>query len=331
MVLILDVARFKYPPHWVPLQLLWEAMNTTDDSTGLLRGFMLISRKVAAPSLLYTVSCRDENWKRMSKYCVEDLPSLLKAGNLDDVPALLSRLIESLPADAESLIKWVVEVRRKEEGGPSLNKEEKERLFLKENVLKQVRDTRLFTIVHDLQYANKPCYNCSSSSEDDSLTRIAAVVCCQGAAMLSGNLVPRDAFCCRETSFECVQANGDGLKTVISGSVVCEGSEQGVDMLLPMSSPGASSCNSNLKSNAVKYPSSVDVLTVLLLALHPNTWLGIKDEKLKAEFQTLISTDSLPDDLKREILHLRRQLYYLKACKEEECEDAEQPSPKQQC
>lgn len=67
----------------------------------------------------------------MSKYCVEDLPSLLKAGNLDNVPALLSRLIESLPADAESLIKWVVEVRRKEEGGPSLNKEEKERLFLK--------------------------------------------------------------------------------------------------------------------------------------------------------------------------------------------------------
>ena len=67
----------------------------------------------------------------MAKYCVEDLPNLLKAENLDNVPALLSRLIESLPADAESLIKWVVEVRRKEEGGPSLSKEEKERLFLK--------------------------------------------------------------------------------------------------------------------------------------------------------------------------------------------------------
>jgi hypothetical protein len=78
MVLILDVACFKYPPHWVPLHLLWEAMNTTDGLTGLLRGFMLISRKVAAPSLLPTVSCRDENWKSMSRFCVEDLPSLLK-------------------------------------------------------------------------------------------------------------------------------------------------------------------------------------------------------------------------------------------------------------
>ena len=55
----------------------------------------------------------------------------MKGENLDNVQTLLSRLIESLPADAEALIKWVVEVRRKEEGGPSLSKEEKERLFLK--------------------------------------------------------------------------------------------------------------------------------------------------------------------------------------------------------
>jgi hypothetical protein len=74
MVLILYVARF------IPLHFLWKARNTTNDSTGLLRGSMLISRKVAKSSLLYTVSCRDENWKSMSKFCVEDLPSILKAG-----------------------------------------------------------------------------------------------------------------------------------------------------------------------------------------------------------------------------------------------------------
>ena len=55
----------------------------------------------------------------------------MKGENLDNVQTLFSRLIESLPADAEALIKWVVEVRRKEEGEPSLSKEEKERLFLK--------------------------------------------------------------------------------------------------------------------------------------------------------------------------------------------------------
>lgn len=39
MVLTLDVARFKYPPHWVPLELLWEAMNTIDGATGHHRGY----------------------------------------------------------------------------------------------------------------------------------------------------------------------------------------------------------------------------------------------------------------------------------------------------
>jgi glutathione gamma-glutamylcysteinyltransferase len=174
-------------------------------------------------------------------------------------------------------------------------------IHLQENVLHQVRDTKLFKMVHDQQLANRSCYNCSSISEEDSLTRIAAAVCCQGAAMLSGNLASRDVFCCRETCLKHVQANGDGLKTVISGSVVSQGSEQGVDMLLPMSRPCTSSCNSNLSSEIIKYPSSADVLTVLLLALHPSTWLNIKDERMKAEFQTLVSTDNLPDDLKREV------------------------------
>ncbi|KAK8452651.1 hypothetical protein SEVIR_5G144600v4 [Setaria viridis] len=288
MALILDVACFKYPPHWVPLQLLWEAMNTADESTGLLRGFMLISRHNAAPSALYTVSCRDESWKCMAKYCAEDLPDILKAESLDNVPALLSSFIYSLPANAGSLIKWVVEVRRKEEDRPCLSKDEKERLLVKENVLQQVHDTKLFMIVHDLQCARIQCCNRLSSSSEDSVTRIAASVCCQGAAMLSGNLASSDGFCFKETCFK-------GCCT--------------------------SSCNSNLGNEIIKYPSSADVITVLLLALHPSTWLGIINERLKAEFQTLVSTDNLPDVLKREILHLRRQLYYLKTCKDEECED----------
>jgi len=251
----------------------------------------------------------------MAKYCVEDLPDLLKAESLGNVRTILSRFIDSLPANAGSFIKWVVEVRRKEDEGSCLSKEEKERLSVKENVLQQVRDTKLFMIVHDLQCAHIQCCNGSSSSED-SVTRIVASVCSQGAAMLSGKLASSDGFCCRETRFKGkgVQANGGGPNTVISGSVVSEGNEQGVDMPPLSMSP----CNSNMGNEIIKYPSSTDVLTVLLLALHPSTWFSIMDEKLKGEFQTLVSTDNLPDILKQEIIHLRRQLYYLKACKDEE-------------
>jgi Phytochelatin synthase len=42
--LILDVSRYKYPPVWVKATELWQAMATTDKTSGQTRGFVLISR-----------------------------------------------------------------------------------------------------------------------------------------------------------------------------------------------------------------------------------------------------------------------------------------------
>ena len=43
LVLIMDVARFKYTPHWVPLAELYKAMCVTDPSSNKSRGYMCIS------------------------------------------------------------------------------------------------------------------------------------------------------------------------------------------------------------------------------------------------------------------------------------------------
>ena len=37
LILVMDVARFKYPPHWVSVSTLWEAMNTSDSETGRVK------------------------------------------------------------------------------------------------------------------------------------------------------------------------------------------------------------------------------------------------------------------------------------------------------
>lgn len=42
-VLLLDTARFKYGPHWVKVDLLYEALVPLDPSTGKSRGFMVLS------------------------------------------------------------------------------------------------------------------------------------------------------------------------------------------------------------------------------------------------------------------------------------------------
>ncbi|MEY4545729.1 MAG: hypothetical protein RL685_1924 [Pseudomonadota bacterium] len=59
-VLVLDVARFKYPPHWVPVERLWQAMATRDDRNGQLRGWLGISRPTrAADTLAWPVGAEE--------------------------------------------------------------------------------------------------------------------------------------------------------------------------------------------------------------------------------------------------------------------------------
>ena len=41
-LLVMDVARYKYPPFWVDTDLLWQAMATTDTTSGRHRGFIVV-------------------------------------------------------------------------------------------------------------------------------------------------------------------------------------------------------------------------------------------------------------------------------------------------
>jgi len=79
LVLVLDVARFKYPPHWVSLSRLYDAMGTIDVETGRRRGWMLVTRGSSLSSLHFVVSCKREPW-----------PAILTA--FDDVAARLATM-----------------------------------------------------------------------------------------------------------------------------------------------------------------------------------------------------------------------------------------------
>ncbi|XP_071721588.1 glutathione gamma-glutamylcysteinyltransferase 1 isoform X1 [Rutidosis leptorrhynchoides] len=320
MALILDVARFKYPPHWVPLKLLWEAMDTVDDASGFLRGFMLISRPQRPPALLYTLSCKHESWTNIAHYLVADVPMLLSVKNVHNVKDVLSVVFNSRPSEFLEFIKWVAEVRRTEDGNQTLSPEEQERLSIKGDILKQVQDTHLYKHVTDFLISEKSgCQGPQCLGEQTSLTDIAASVCCQGAGFLKGSSESPNGFCCGETRVHCIKADGDMPVTVVSGTVTNGIGEQHVDMLVPSSPQSSSTSSSGLLTNCIgMHPTSNDVLTTLLLALPPQTWSGIKDASLLQEIDTLVCTDNLPTLLQEEIIHLRGQLYVLKRCKDDE-------------
>eukprot|EP00981_Chlorochromonas_danica_P011871 scaffold4337_cov182-Ochromonas_danica.AAC.6 len=58
LVLIMDVARFKYPPHWVPLVDLYTALQPIDKATGKSRGYLLLKVSEESREAITGCACR---------------------------------------------------------------------------------------------------------------------------------------------------------------------------------------------------------------------------------------------------------------------------------
>ena len=169
-------------------------------------------------------------------------------------------------------------------------------------MLKQVQETGLFKhVVAFLSSVNSCCRNTQALSYENNLPDLAARVCCQGAELLAGKFGSPERYCCRETSVTSLKFNGDKPITLLSGTVVNGSSEQEVDVLVPSCPKKMNCCGSSPTSCIGIYPAGNDVLTALLLALPPETWCGIKDEKLLSEMYSLVSTKNLPILLQEEV------------------------------
>jgi glutathione gamma-glutamylcysteinyltransferase len=44
-VLLMDTARFKYPPFWVQMDELYDSLQSLDKDSGKMRGFLVLSKK----------------------------------------------------------------------------------------------------------------------------------------------------------------------------------------------------------------------------------------------------------------------------------------------
>jgi Phytochelatin synthase len=82
LALILDVARFKYPPHWVAADRLWNAMQSVDPSTGLARGWIVMRRRAGAGALGFNVSCVGESWQGLARRLTAVVAELDGAPNM---------------------------------------------------------------------------------------------------------------------------------------------------------------------------------------------------------------------------------------------------------
>lgn len=94
LALILDVARFKYPPHWAPVETLWRAMLPVDSETGRSRGWLTLHCDPHESGLGFTLSGIGESWPVVTAR-LQDVLSALPAAQ--DVAQLASAALPLLP------------------------------------------------------------------------------------------------------------------------------------------------------------------------------------------------------------------------------------------
>lgn len=137
------------------------------------------------------------------------------------VENLLSVVFKSAPADLKEFIKWVAEVRRQEDGSMILSEEEKGRLVMKEEVLKQIRETELFKHVAKwLASEISLCKGLTSWGLKETLPELAADICCRGAELFMGKLSSSEGTWCRQTNVTLLKSDDEKPMTVVSGTIL---------------------------------------------------------------------------------------------------------------
>ncbi|MDC0673991.1 phytochelatin synthase family protein [Nannocystis radixulma] len=96
-VLVLDVARFKYPPHWIPLPALYAAMQPHDTVTGRPRGWVTLRRSPRPASLLFTARCVGEGGYEAFAAALERLRAAIAGAPRHDLKAMLIAVLGVLP------------------------------------------------------------------------------------------------------------------------------------------------------------------------------------------------------------------------------------------
>ncbi len=98
LVLILDVARFKYPPHWVPLEALWQAMTDNDPATDRPRGWIVLDRGEQRTTTLFFRLSAGDGLAPLVATLFQQAPALLAAAPTSSPAALLGGWVAAVEA-----------------------------------------------------------------------------------------------------------------------------------------------------------------------------------------------------------------------------------------
>ncbi len=140
LVLLLDVARFKYPPHWAPLTLLWEAMQPLDPVTGRPRGYLMLRRGAHPDVSICRLTTEPEAFRVVASELADLLPEAIADCRPDTVEGVMEAFFERLSPALAALLTTRPEA-------PSDDDDAVPRRTRLEEVMTEVRRTPLFEAI----------------------------------------------------------------------------------------------------------------------------------------------------------------------------------------
>ncbi len=90
LALVLDVARFKYPPHWIGAEPLWRAMQPVDPATGRSRGWLVIRARAHGGAVGFSLRCDGAGWQALADRLARVVTEL---ADIVDVAALARAVV----------------------------------------------------------------------------------------------------------------------------------------------------------------------------------------------------------------------------------------------
>ena len=96
--LVLDVARFKYPPHWLGASRLWAAMRAIDPATSRPRGWLALRRGAPDVVVGFSLSCGASGWRGLAAEIAALEPALATATTVGELARLVAPLGHHLVA-----------------------------------------------------------------------------------------------------------------------------------------------------------------------------------------------------------------------------------------
>jgi len=96
LALILDVARFKYPPHWVSVERLWGATHAIDPATGRARGWLVLRPRAQGLALGFSVRCDGDSWQGLAERLSVAVAQLSAAADVRSLAQAIVPLVSHL-------------------------------------------------------------------------------------------------------------------------------------------------------------------------------------------------------------------------------------------